>query len=121
MRPATGPSLDISSPTARRLRVGSPNRWASPIAWTRCSADDTMTEVAVAGRQRSRLIVGAILACSAVVLAVQLASVRPRLWPGGAGMTLSGENVFASLAAPGPVARIRPPDVQRVAGMPVVI
>ena len=57
-----------------------------------------------------RLIVTAALVMSVVVLGVQAFVLRPRLWPAGPGLALSGDTVFGMLAAPRPVAVIRPPD-----------
>jgi len=68
-----------------------------------------------------RLTVGAVLALSAVSLVVQAVVLRPHLWPAGAGLAVSGENVMATLAEPQPVAVIRPPDVRAAAGQPVTV
>lgn len=68
-----------------------------------------------------RLIVGAALALSAATLVVQALVLRPHLWPAGAGLALSGENVMGTLAGPQPVAVIRPPDVREAAGRPVTV
>ena len=68
-----------------------------------------------------RPLVGAVLALSVVTLALQAVSLRPYLWPAGAGLALTGENVMGALAAPRPVAVIRPPDVTGVAGAQVVV
>ena len=66
-----------------------------------------------------RVVVGTMLALSLVTLGLQAFVLRPRLWPAGPGLALSGDIVFATLAAPRPVAVIRPPDVSSVAGQPV--
>jgi tRNA A-37 threonylcarbamoyl transferase component Bud32 len=67
-----------------------------------------------------RAVVGAILAISLVTLGLQMFVLRPRMWPAGPGVALSGGETFARWAAPGPIAVIRPPDVSdRVAGTPV--
>jgi GAF domain-containing protein len=58
---------------------------------------------------RARMLVVVVLALSLIVLALQVISVRPFLWPAGAGATVSGDTVFASLAEPQAVPRIRPP------------
>jgi len=68
-----------------------------------------------------RLIVGAVLALSAATLVVQATILRPHLWPAGAGLAVSGENVMEIVAEPQPVAVIRPPDVRRAAGQPVIV
>ena len=66
-----------------------------------------------------RLVVGAILALSLVTLALQAVVLRPRLWPAGAGVALSGDS-FARLAPPAPIPVIRPPDIRdAVAGKSV--
>lgn len=44
-----------------------------------------------------RLIVGAALALSAATLVVQAGVLRPHLWPAGAGLAVSGENVMGTL------------------------
>lgn len=68
-----------------------------------------------------RLIVGVALALSAASLAVQAFSLRPHLWPAGAGLAVSGENVMGVLAEPRPVAVIRPPGVRAAAGQPITV
>ena len=68
-----------------------------------------------------RLIVGVVLALSAATLVVQAAVLRPHLWPAGAGLAVSGENVMGTLAEPRPVAVIRPPDLRAAAGRPVTV
>ena len=68
-----------------------------------------------------RLIVGAVLAVSAASLVVQAFILRPHLWPAGAGLAVSGENVMGGLAEPRPVAVIRPPDVRAAAGQPITV
>lgn len=52
-----------------------------------------------------------VLALSLLVFALHVISVRPYLWPAGAGVTVSGDMVFAALAEPRAVPRIRPPHV----------
>jgi len=66
-----------------------------------------------------RLIVGAVFALSVATLVVQALVLRPHLWPAGAGLTVSAENVLGTLAEPQPIAVIRPPDVRAAAGQPV--
>ena len=45
-----------------------------------------------------RLMVGAALALSAAALVVQAAVLRRHLWPAGAGLAVSGENVMGMLS-----------------------
>jgi eukaryotic-like serine/threonine-protein kinase len=66
----------------------------------------------------ARLVLLTVLALSLLALGLQVAVVRPRLWPAGIGATLSGETVLASLSEPRTVAQIRPPDVAGVRGTP---
>ncbi|HYE88401.1 MAG TPA: protein kinase [Vicinamibacterales bacterium] len=68
-----------------------------------------------------RLLIGAVMAVSLVVLGLQAFALRPHLWPAGAGLALSGENVMGPLAAPRPVAVIRPPNVNDVVGTTVTV
>lgn len=68
-----------------------------------------------------RLLVGAVLAVALVALALQAFALRPRLWPAGAGLALSGDTVLGTLAAPRPAAVIRPPDAAGAAGAPVTV
>ncbi len=68
-----------------------------------------------------RLIVGAVLALSAVTLVVQAFVLRPHLWPAGAGLAVSGDTVMGTMAEPRPVAVIRPPDVRGTVGQPVSV
>ncbi len=63
-----------------------------------------------------RLVIAAVLTVSLITLFLQAFVLRPRLWPAGAGLALSGETVFGALAAPRPVAVIRPPDVEAALG-----
>src|SRR5688500_1969821 len=58
-----------------------------------------------------RVLVGAMLVLSLITLGLQAFVLRPRLWPAGPGLALSGETVMGPLAAPRPVAVIRPPQV----------
>ncbi len=58
-----------------------------------------------------RLIVGTALALSVITLGLQAVILRPRLWPAGPGVAMSGDTVLGTLAAPRPVAVIRPPDL----------
>jgi hypothetical protein len=75
--------------------------------------------MATGASSSARAILLAVLAFSLLVLALQIAVVRPRLWPAGIGATLSGDTVLASLSEPRAVARIRPPDVAGVLGRPL--
>jgi len=68
-----------------------------------------------------RALVGAVMAISLVTLGLQAFVLRPHLWPAGAGLALSADAVMGTLAAPRPVAVIRPPDVRDVAGTPVTV
>jgi hypothetical protein len=68
-----------------------------------------------------RLIVGAMLALSLITLGLQALVLRPRLWPAGPGIALSGDTVFGRVAEPRPTAVIRPPDISSVAGAPVTV
>jgi hypothetical protein len=69
----------------------------------------------------SRLMLAAVLGLSLLVFAVHLLTLRPRMWPAGFGVTLSGDTVTAIAAEPRAVARIRPPDVSAVTGTPLTI
>ncbi|MBY0496090.1 MAG: protein kinase [Cyanobacteria bacterium] len=66
-----------------------------------------------------RALIGAVMTISLVTLGLQAFVLRPHLWPAGAGLTLSGETVMGTLAAPRPVAVIRPPDVRDAAGQTI--
>jgi hypothetical protein len=68
-----------------------------------------------------RVVVGAMLALSLITLGLQAFVLRPRLWPAGPGIALSGDTVFAALAAPRPIAVIRPPDVSDFGDWPVTV
>ena len=63
-----------------------------------------------------RAVVGAALVLALITLGLQAFVLRPRLWPAGAGLAVAGDAVLGPLAAPRPVAVIRPPDVGYVAG-----
>lgn len=68
-----------------------------------------------------RVVVAVALALSVLMLGLQAFVLRPRMWPAGAGLTLSSER-FARLAPPAPVSVIRPPDVRdATAGTPVTV
>ena len=66
-----------------------------------------------------RALIGAVMAISLVTLGLQALVLRPRMWPAGAGLALSGDTVMGGLAAPTPFAVIRPPDVRDVLGKDV--
>jgi len=68
-----------------------------------------------------RLLVGAVLSISLVTLGLQVFVLRPHLWPAGAGLAFSGDIVKGALAAPRPVAVIRPPDVENIVGQDVTV
>ena len=68
-----------------------------------------------------RVVVGAMLVLSLITLGLQALVLRPRLWPAGPGLALSGDIVFGTLAEPRPVAVIRPPDVSSISGQPVIV
>ena len=68
-----------------------------------------------------RVLVGATLVLALITLGLQAFVLRPRLWPAGPGLALSGDTVFARLAAPRPVAVIRPPEVGAVANNPATV
>lgn len=68
-----------------------------------------------------RLLIGAVMAVSLVTLGLQAFVLRPQLWPAGAGLALSGDTVMATLAAPRPVAVIRPPDLSGMIGADVTV
>jgi len=68
-----------------------------------------------------RVVVSAMLVLSLITLGLQAFVLRPRLWPAGPGLALSGDIVFGTLAEPRPVAVIRPPDISSMAGQPVIV
>src|SRR5688500_7806461 len=68
-----------------------------------------------------RVLVSAMLVLSLITLGLQAFVLRPRLWPAGPGLALSGDTVFARLAAPRPVAVIRPPEVAAIAVNPATV
>jgi hypothetical protein len=69
-----------------------------------------------------RVVVGAMLVLSLITLGLQAFVLRPRLWPAGPGLALSGDIVFARVAAPRPIAVVRPPDVSALfAGAQVMV
>jgi hypothetical protein len=68
-----------------------------------------------------RVVVGAMLVLSLITLGLQAFVLRPRLWPAGPGLALSGETVMGPLAAPRPVAVIRPPQVRNAVDSGVTV
>jgi len=67
-----------------------------------------------------RVVVGTALVLALITLGLQAFVLRPRLWPAGPGVALSGGEAFARWAEPSPIAVIRPPDVRDlVVGEPV--
>jgi hypothetical protein len=68
-----------------------------------------------------RVVVGAMLVLSLITLGLQAFVLRPRLWPAGPGLALSGDVVFARLAAPRPIAVIRPPEVAAISTSPATV
>ncbi len=68
-----------------------------------------------------RLIVGAVLAVSLATVLVQGLVLRPRLWPAGAGLAVSGGSIMGVVSEPQPVAVIRPPDLRGAAGQDVTV
>jgi eukaryotic-like serine/threonine-protein kinase len=61
------------------------------------------------------------MALALAIAGLQIAVVRPYLWPAGAGIALSGESVLSSLGTPGLVPRVSPPELASVAGQPVTV
>ena len=61
---------------------------------------------------RAQTVLGIVLASSLLVFALHVVSVRPYLWPAGAGATVSGDLIYAALAEPAAVPRIRPPHLR---------
>jgi hypothetical protein len=66
-----------------------------------------------------RWAAGAILTLSCLAFVVHAVWLRPMMWPAGAGVSLSGDTVLASLADPPLIGRIRPPLVETVVGTPL--
>lgn len=52
------------------------------------------------------------LVLAVIVFVMQAAVVRPRLWPAGAGLVISGDTVLASLGEARIFAALRPPDLR---------
>jgi eukaryotic-like serine/threonine-protein kinase len=72
-------------------------------------------------RSWMRVALAGVLLFSFLIFAIQLSIVRPRLWPAGADVTLSGDTVFASLSEAFAIRRIRPPDIHEVIGSPIAV
>src|SRR5688500_18612215 len=70
---------------------------------------------------RGRLVASIVLALSLLMFALHLFIVRPNLWPAGAGVTLSGDTVFATLSEPMALPRIRPPRLDEAVGRPIAV
>ena len=68
-----------------------------------------------------RAVIGAVMAVSLVVLGLQAFVLRPRMWPAGPGLALSGGETFARWAVPSPIAVIRPPDVSQAFDTPATV
>src|SRR5262245_26863963 len=63
-----------------------------------------------------RVLISVALAISLVIFGLQAFVLRPHLWPAGAGLALSGDVIMGALAAPQPIAVIRPPSVPKLFG-----
>ena len=70
---------------------------------------------------RLQVAVWLTLALCLLLYVVQLTMLRPRMWPAGTGVSLSGDTVLASLSDPQPIGRIRLPRVNDVAGTPITV
>ena len=62
-----------------------------------------------------------VTALTLAIIYVQLGVMRPRLWPAGAGLVLSGDAVMGALAEPAAFGVPRLPDIRSVMGQPVVV
>jgi hypothetical protein len=71
--------------------------------------------------RRFRVVVRVVLLLAAIVFVLQAAVVRPRLWPAGPGLVISGGTTLASLGEARAFAALRPPDVRSAAGRPATI
>ncbi|MDP1570653.1 MAG: protein kinase [Vicinamibacterales bacterium] len=78
---------------------------------------------ALPGLRLTRAFAGVSLVALLSVLALGLHAglVRPFLWPGGIGLTLSGDTMTGGLAAPGRLRVARPPALDEAAGPLVVL
>jgi hypothetical protein len=70
---------------------------------------------------RLRVAVGVLAAVTVAALYVQSVVLRPRQWPAGVGMTLSGDSLMLSLAEPAAVTIAQLPDLRAVLGRPITI
>ncbi len=62
-----------------------------------------------------------VIALTMAIIYVQAFVLRPRLWPAGAGLVLSGDAVMGALAEPAAFGVPRLPDIRSVVGQPVVV
>jgi predicted Ser/Thr protein kinase len=70
---------------------------------------------------RVQLLVWLVLTLCVLLYAVQLTLVRPRMWPAGAGVALSGDALPGVLSEPAPIGRIRPPALPGLLGRPITV
>jgi hypothetical protein len=68
-----------------------------------------------------RMAIVVVAALAIASLYVQMGVLRPRLWPAGAGLILSGDSLVATLAEPAVFALPHLPDVRPVLDQPVVV
>lgn len=68
-----------------------------------------------------RALTWSVMVISIMTLGLQAFVLRPHLWPAGVGFALSGETVMGTLAAPRPVAVIRPPDLRDALGSTISV
>jgi GAF domain-containing protein/predicted Ser/Thr protein kinase len=74
----------------------------------------------VTARVRLVILVVVIFLTTAIIY-LQVAVLRPRLWPAGAGLVLSGDAVMGALAEPAAFGVPRLPDIRLAMGQPVVV
>ena len=67
------------------------------------------------------LAVGVVATLAVTTFLLHAFVLRPRLYPAGAGFTLSGDTLMNELAEPPPVGFAHLPDVGAAAGRPVVV
>ena len=71
---------------------------------------------------RLRLVIlVVVIALTIAIIYVQALVLRPRLWPAGAGLVLSGDAVMGALAEPAAFGVPRLPDIRSVVGQPIVV
>ena len=70
---------------------------------------------------RLQLATWVILALCVLLFGVHLTISRPRMWPAGTGVSLSGDLILASLSDPQPIGRIRLPAVDGHSSAPLTI